>query len=100
MYSCDLALPLALGGLVDRELDLSRRRPAITFDISAEYSVEMSSSEKWIISVIPKTHALVVLDPVVHAAELHVADDVVDVRETDAPAGACRSTTPTRTPAA
>ena len=26
-----------------------------TFDISAEYSVEMSSSEKWIISVIPKT---------------------------------------------
>ena len=28
---------------------------AITFDISAEYSVEMSSSEKWIISVIPNT---------------------------------------------
>jgi hypothetical protein len=26
-----------------------------TFDISAEYSVEIASSEKWIISVIPKT---------------------------------------------
>jgi hypothetical protein len=26
-----------------------------TLLISAEYSVEMSSSEKWIISVIPKT---------------------------------------------
>ncbi len=31
------------------------RPSVITFDISAEYSVEMSSSEKWIISVIPKT---------------------------------------------
>ena len=30
---------------------------AITFDMSAEYSVEMSSSEKWIISVIPKTRS-------------------------------------------
>ena len=29
----------------------------ITFDISAEYSVEMSSSEKWIISVIPNTRS-------------------------------------------
>ena len=29
----------------------------ITFDISAEYSVEMSSSLKWIISVIPKTRS-------------------------------------------
>ena len=30
---------------------------AITFDISAEYSVEMSSSEKWIISVKPSTRS-------------------------------------------
>ncbi len=29
----------------------------ITFDISAEYSVEMSSSEKWSISVMPKTRS-------------------------------------------
>ena len=29
----------------------------ITFDISAEYSVEMSSSEKWIISVIPNARS-------------------------------------------
>ena len=27
--------------------------PVITFDMSAEYSVEMSSSEKWSISVMP-----------------------------------------------
>ena len=31
-------------------------RPSVTtFDISAEYSVEIASSVKWIISVIPKT---------------------------------------------
>ena len=29
----------------------------ITFDISAEYSVEIASSVKWIISVIPKTRS-------------------------------------------
>ena len=28
---------------------------ATTFDISAEYSVEIASSEKWIISTMPKT---------------------------------------------
>jgi len=44
----DLALALALGGLVDRELDL-----ALTFDMSAEYSVEIALSVKWMSSVIP-----------------------------------------------
>jgi hypothetical protein len=29
--------------------------PVTTFDINAEYSVEIASSEKWIISVMPKT---------------------------------------------
>jgi hypothetical protein len=52
----DLGLALALGGLVDRELDPSLPS-AITFDISAEYSVEMSWSVNRIISVKPKTRS-------------------------------------------
>jgi hypothetical protein len=52
----DLALPLSLGRLVDRELTLPLPS-VITFDISAEYSVEIASSEKWSISVIPKTRS-------------------------------------------
>ncbi len=51
--------------------------PVITFDISAEYSVEMSSSEKWSISVIPIVFSKY-STPVVHAAELDVADHVVN----------------------
>ena len=36
--------------------NFTRPLPSLTtLDMSAEYSVEMSSSEKWIISVIPKT---------------------------------------------
>ena len=48
---CDLRLPSA-GSLIG---NLIRPVPSLTtFDISAEYSVEMSSSAKWIISVNPK----------------------------------------------
>ena len=42
----DLALPLPLGGLVDRELDLPEPS-CITFDINAEYSVLIALSSKW-----------------------------------------------------
>ena len=51
---CDLRSPSA-GSLIG---NLMRPLPsAITFDISAEYSVEMSSSVKRIISVKPKTRS-------------------------------------------
>ena len=56
MYSsiCDLRLPSA-GSLIG---NLIRPLPSVTtFDISAEYSVEIASSEKWIISVMPKTRS-------------------------------------------
>ena len=53
----DLALALALGRLVDRELDLPLA-VLVTFDMeSAEYSVEMSSSERWVSCVKPSTRA-------------------------------------------
>ena len=52
----DLRLALALGRLVDRELE-PPGAVVTTFDISAEYSVEIASSEKWISSVIPKTRS-------------------------------------------
>ena len=51
----DLRLALALGGLVDRELD-PPLPSAITFDISAEYSVGIASVKR-IISVKPKTRS-------------------------------------------
>ena len=51
---CDFLFPWA-GSLIG---NLSRPLPSVTtFDISAEYSVEISSSEKWIISVIPNTRS-------------------------------------------
>ena len=38
--------------------NLTRPSPLVTtFDISAEYSVEIASSVKWIISVIPNTRS-------------------------------------------
>ena len=52
----DLALPLAFAGSLIGNL-IFPSPSAITFDIRAEYSVEMSSSEKWIISVIPNTRS-------------------------------------------
>jgi hypothetical protein len=71
----DLRLALALGRLVDRELD---RAVAVvtTFDISAEYSVEIASSEKWIISSSRRRPRR--SRPTRPCAELDVADDVVD----------------------
>ncbi len=54
MYSSiwDLRLPSA-GSLIG---NFSLPLPSVTtFDISAEYSVEMASSEKWISSVMPNT---------------------------------------------
>jgi hypothetical protein len=56
MYSsiCDLRLPSA-GSLIG---NLSRPVPSVTtLDMSAEYSVEIALSEKWIISVIPNTRS-------------------------------------------
>ncbi len=56
MYSsiCDLRLPCA-GSLIG---NLILPLPSVTtLDISAEYSVEIASSEKWIISVMPKTRS-------------------------------------------
>jgi hypothetical protein len=44
---------LSAGSLIG---NFTRPSPDVTtFDISAEYSVEIASSLKWIISVIPKT---------------------------------------------
>ena len=55
---------------------------AITFDISDEYSVEMSLSSNEMRFLKPST-SLVELHPLVHLAELDVADAVVDVLEPD-----------------
>ena len=52
----DLALALALGRLVDRELDLPVAVRQ-TFDMSAEYSVWIWSSSKWRMFVNPKTRS-------------------------------------------
>ena len=50
---------------------------ATAFDMSAEYSVEMSSSVKASISV--SEDALVETDPHVHPPQLDVADGVVEL---------------------
>src|SRR5579884_3579748 len=78
----DLALALALGRLVDRELDLPG---AVRHDLGHEgriLGLDLVVPE--VEDVRHPEHALVELDPVVHPAELDVADDVVDVREADA----------------
>ena len=90
----DLALALALGRLVDRELDLAlavrhhlrHQRRVLGRDVVVGEVDHLGHPED----------ALVVLDPVVHAAELDVADDVVDVRQADAALRVRRSTTPRR----
>src|SRR5207244_829035 len=75
----DLALALALRRLVDRELDLPL---AVRHDLGHERRVlglDLLVAE--VEDVRHPEDALVELDPVVHPAELDVADDVVDVRE-------------------
>ena len=82
----DLALALALGRLVERELDLPRavghdlrhQRRVLGRDVLVGEVDHLGHPE----------HALVEPDPLVHAAELDVADDVVDRLEPDARAGA------------
>ena len=72
----DLALALALGRLVDRELDLPlavrhhlrHERGVLRRDVLVGEVRELREAED----------ALVEPDPLVHAAELDVADDVVD----------------------
>ena len=78
----DLALALALGRLVDRELDLPlavrhhlrHERRVLGRDVLVREVRELREAE----------HPLVELDPLVHPAELDVADDVVDGDEPDA----------------
>src|SRR5712691_6413729 len=78
----DLALPLALGRLVDRELDLSlpvghhlgHQGRVLGGDVLVREVQHLGHAEG----------ALVELDPVLHPAELDVADAVVDRAEADA----------------
>src|SRR5437763_4427527 len=75
----DLALALALGRLVDRELDLPL---AVRHDLRHQRRVlRLDLLVAEVEDVRHPEDALVELDPVVHPAELDVADDVVDVRE-------------------
>ena len=77
----DLALPLALGRLVDRELDLPlavrhhlrHERGVLGRDVLVREVRELREAE----------HARVEVDPLVHAPELDVADDVVDRDQAD-----------------
>ena len=81
----DLALPLALGRLVDRELDLAgavrhhlaHQRRVLGLDLVVAEVDDVRHPED----------ALVELDPLVHLPELDVADDVVDRDQADAAAG-------------
>ena len=81
----DLALALALGRLVDRELDLplavrhdlGHERRVLGRDVLVREVRELREAE----------HPRVELDPLVHPAELDVADDVVDRDEPDAARG-------------
>ena len=54
-----------------------------TFDISAEYSVEICSASKWTSCSKPITLAIEA-DPLVHVAQFDVADDVVHDADADA----------------
>ena len=77
----DLALPLPFGRLVDRELDLPlavrhhlrHQRRVLGRDVLVGEVDHLRHAED----------ALVELDPVLHAAELDVADDVVDREQPD-----------------
>src|SRR6266511_2897641 len=72
----DLALALALGRLVDRELDLSL---AVGHDLRHERRVLRVNLLVGEVDDVRESHrALVELDPVVHPPELDVPDDVVD----------------------
>ena len=81
----DLALPLPLGRLVDRELDLPlavrhhlrHERRVLGRDVLVREVRELREAED----------ALVEADPLVHPAELDVADDVVDRDQPDARSG-------------
>src|SRR5688500_2829208 len=78
----DLALPLPLGRLVDRELDLAA---AVRHHLRHERRVlglDLVVAE--VDDVRHPEDALVELDPVVHPAELDVADDVVERAQSDA----------------
>src|SRR5919198_3577435 len=77
----DLALAPALGRLVERELDLP---PAAEHDLRHEGRVLGGDVLVGEVDHLPEAHdALVEADPFVHAAELDVADDVVDRLEPD-----------------
>src|SRR6476620_3588643 len=77
----DLALALALSRLVDRELDLSL---AVRHDLGHQgrvLGVDLLVRE---VDDVREAHRpLVELDPVIHASELDVADDVVDRPQAD-----------------
>src|SRR5262245_39603555 len=81
----DLALPLPLGGLVDRELDLPgavrhhlrHERRVLGRDVVVREVRELREAED----------ARVEVDPLVHTAELDVAHDVVDGDQPDPACG-------------
>ena len=83
----DLRLALALGGLVDRELDapvavrdhLRHQRRVLGRDRLVGEVDHLGHPE----------HVLVVGDPLLHVPELDVADDVVDAVEAARPPRAC-----------
>src|SRR6266850_1782016 len=77
----DLALPLPLGGLVDRELDLPLPVGHHLRHERGVLGVDLLVGE---VDDVREAHrALVELDPVIHPAELDVADDVVDRPQAD-----------------
>ena len=77
----DLALALPLGGLVDRELDLPLPVGHHLRHERGVLGVDLLVGE---VDDVREAHrALVELDPVVHPAELHVADHVVDRFQAD-----------------
>src|SRR5918996_3099235 len=72
----DLRLALALGGLVDRELD-----PAAAVGDNLRHQRRVLGRDRLVREMDHLRHpedALVVVDPLLHVAELDVADDVVD----------------------
>ena len=77
----DLRLPLpSAGSLIG---NFTRPLPfAITFDISAEYSVEMSLSSKCWYSEKPMT-SRIEIHPTVHLIPAHIAHHVVDMQQPD-----------------
>src|SRR6187551_2547186 len=79
----DLALPLSLGRLVDRELDLPL---AVRHHLRHERGVlGRDVLVREVRELLEAQHARVEVDPLVHATELDVSDDVVDRDQADAP---------------